>query len=298
MRADLVWTHLSVEEIRRRLKSKKSLSLAWHTIKRLLVKCDFKQRKLAKVEMLKRPQNREEQFVNIENYKRYYLGRKLPVLSIDTKKKEWLGRFYRPGQVWAQGRATCFDHDYASFATGRMVPHGIYDIGRNEAYMSLGQSADTAEFSVDCLRWWWREFGKNIYKGQNSILLLCDGGGSNGSRNRLFKWELQNWADEEGLKIRVCHYPAYCSKYNPIEHRLFPHITRAWTGVLLDSIQTASKLIDQRVNQTMDNLRVKVRQIPGEFKKGIKVEDSFFDTADIYPNKVLGQWNYRIFGYT
>lgn len=288
------WTYLRATEIAT-LLSRQGIKICSKVVKRLLSKIKIGRRKLSKNQVMKEVKNRNEQFEIINKYKSYYLSRNYAVLSIDSKKKELLGPFYRSGQVYAEQEVKCYDHDYPSFATGKVVPYGIYDLGRNEGYIRIGQSADTAEFSVSCLRNYWHKYGSKIYDSSNPILILADGGGSNGARNRLFKQELQDWADEENLKIRVCHYPPYCSKYNPIEHRLFPHITNALKGVMLDSVETMIELIKVRTKLATSNLKVFVDYTQEVFEKGIKVFDNYLDYCDIKFDDLLGKWNYRIF---
>jgi hypothetical protein len=288
------WTYLTATEISLLLLDK-GISICQKVVKRLMKQLGIGRRKLSKNLVMKDVKDRNTQFEKINRLKKYYLSRTYPVLSIDTKKKEFLGPFYRGGDIYSEKEAKCYDHDFPSFATGKLVPYGIYDLGRNEGYMNIGQSADTSEFSVHCLRRYWSKYGLKIYGSKKTILILADGGGSNGSRNRLFKQELQDWADEEGLTIRVCHYPPYCSKYNPIEHRLFPAITNALKGVMLDTVDTAIKLIRERTELAASSLKVFVDKTTNEFEKGIKVHDHYLDYCDIRFDDLLGKWNYRIF---
>ena len=287
------WTYLTASEIVRILADQ-GIKVCKKVVKRLLKKMGIGRRKLSKNQVMKEVENRDEQFKIINSFKSYYLSRNYAVLSIDSKKKELLGPFYRPGTLYAEKQVKCYDHDYPSFATGKVVPYGIYDVGRNEGYVRLGQCADTAEFSVSCLRNYWKKYGSKIYDNNNPILILADGGGSNGSRNKLFKQELQDWADEENLKIRVCHYPPYCSKYNPIEHRLFPGITNALKGVMLDSVDTMIDLINERTKLTTSKLKVFVDHTNEVFKKGVKVFDHYLKYCNIRFDEILGKWNYRV----
>jgi hypothetical protein len=288
------WTYLNAREIAV-LLSEKGMGVCVKVIKRLLKKMGIGQRKLSKKQTMSETENRNDQFMIINSYRKYYLSHGYAVLSIDTKKKELLGPFYRPGKLYSQNEVKCYDHDFPSFATGKIVPYGIYDLGRNEGYIRIGQSADTAEFSVSCLSSYWKKYGSGIYNKNNPILILADGGGSNGSRNKLFKQELQDWADEENLKIRICHYPPYCSKYNPIEHRLFPSVTNALKGVMLDSVETAMNLIETRTKLASSKLKVFVDKTNEVFETGIKVFDNYLNYCDIRFDKELGKWNYRIF---
>ena len=288
------WTYLNIEEIRKEL-AKRSLPVCREVAYRLLANLKLGRRKIFKNVVMKEVENRDEQFHRIKNLKRHYLSRGYAVLSIDTKKKEYLGRFYRPGRVYCSIAPVCYDHDFNSFATGKIVPYGIFDLGLNEGHLFIGNSRDTAEFAVQCLRNWWYDTGCKSYKTTNPILIICDGGGSNASRSHLFKEQLQILSSEIGVTIRVAHYPSYCSKYNPIEHRLFPAITRAWSGVMLDSIDTAIQLLLKRTSDLKSGLRVFAKAIQETFEKGNKIEPDFWKTCNIKFDKLIPKWNYRIF---
>jgi hypothetical protein len=292
--AGVKWTHLSTRELTNEL-IKQGYTVCEHVVKRLLVEQKLGHRGLSKSQTMKDDiPNRDEQFVKISKLRDYYLSRGYTVLSMDVKKKEETGRFHRPGKVWSASPVRCYDHDFNSFSSGRVTPHGIYDLGRNEGFITLGQGSDTAQFNVACLRQYWKEQGSCKHKKGTPILVLLDGGGSNGSRNRLFKQEMQDWADDYGLNVRVAHYPPYCSKYNPIEHRLFPAITRAWNGVMLDSPQTMSELITQRLSNLKSGLHIGVGIMEQTFEKGVKVFDNFLDYCNIVHDPELPKWNYRI----
>ena len=173
-----------------------------------------------------------------------------PVLSIDTKKKELLGNFYRDGKLFTKEVLRNFDHDYPSFADGVVIPHGLYDMKLNRGYLHLGASHDTSEFACDALEDWWLRFGRYLYPQAASLGLLCDGGGSNSSRTYLFKADLQAFVNRIQLPVRVAHYPPYTSKYNPIEHRLFPHVTRACQGVIFKSVALVKQLMEKTSTRT------------------------------------------------
>lgn len=148
-----------------------------------------------------------------------------------------IGNFFRPGKLYTQETVRVNDHDFPSYAEGKVIPHGLYDIHQNMGYMTLGMSHDTSEFACDCIRQWGLTYGSIDYVGATTLLLLCDCGGSNNARYYVFKEELQRLANELNVDIRIAHYPPYTSKYNPIEHRLFPHITRACKGVVFKNIE-------------------------------------------------------------
>ena len=183
---------------------------------------------------------------SIARIKAEYGGSPDPILSIDTKKRELLGTYYRKGRLYTRQGLLAYDHDFPKYAEGVVIPYGLYDLKRNFGYVSLGSSHDTTEFVCDSIAWWWLEYGRQDYPGAESLCLLCDGGGSNSADKYLFKEDLQKLADLLKLEIRVTHYPPYCSKYNPIEHRLFPHLTRACQGVIFESVGLVKELMGQK----------------------------------------------------
>ncbi len=214
-----------------------------------------------------------------------------PVISIDTKKKEMLGNLYRDGAIYTLEVQKVFDHDFPHLADGIIIPHGIYDVIKNTAYVNIGTSKDTSEFSCDSLRAWWYNEGINRYFGAASILMLCDAGGSNSYRHYIFKEDLQKLADEIGVEIRIAHYPSYASKWNPIEHRLFCHITRALKGVIFESYELVRELIESATTET--GLTVKANIIKKVYETGRKYADNFKETMRIISDGKLGKWNYR-----
>jgi Rhodopirellula transposase DDE domain len=183
------------------------------------------------------------------------------------------------------------DHDFQSLSQGMIVPHGIYDTRRNEGYMALGRSADTSEFCCDCIKTWWKTYGQHFYPNATSILLLADGGGSNSSRHYIFKQDLHNLANEIGIELRIAHYPPYTSKYNPIEHKLFCHVTRACARGIFTSIEVAKELIDK--TSTSKGLRVFTSITDKVYKTARKVSEDFKHNLPILFDAFLGQWNYR-----
>ncbi len=183
------------------------------------------------------------------------------------------------------------DHDFLSSAEGVVIPHGIYDIKRNEGYITIGTSHDTSEFSCECIKTWWETYGKRLYPNATSILLLADGGGSNSSRHYIFKEDLQKLADEIGIEIRIAHYPPYTSKYNPIEHKLFCHVTRACAGSVFTSIEVAKGLINK--TSTSRGLRVFTSVTDKFYKTARKASEDFKKNIPILFDEYLGKWNYR-----
>ena len=173
-----------------------------------------------------------------------------------------------------------------------MIPHGIYDLCQNQGYINLGISKDTSEFACDSLRHWWYNQGQYIYPQSPSMLALCDGGGSNNAHHNIFKEDLQKLSDEIGTEIRIAHYPPYTSKYNPIEHRLFPHVTRACQGVVFKSVKLVKELMEKTV--TSKGLRVTVNIIDKVYQTGRKVAIDFKKTMTIKFDEFLPKWNYTV----
>jgi len=217
-----------------------------------------------------------------------------PAVSVDTKKKETLGKKANVGKEYRpKGEPLEVDtHDFPDKELGKAIPYGVYDIDSNEAWVSVGISRDTGEFAVEAIRRWWRQMGKKRYAKPKRLLITADSGGSNGNRNRLWKFELQRLADQTGLIIEVCHYPPGTSKWNKIEHRLFCHITRNWRGVPLESHQVVVSLIGS--TQTTEGLDVHCRLDENEYPKGRKISDADMASIKLKPNAFHGDWNYTI----
>src|SRR6056297_1586530 len=190
-----------------------------------------------------------------------------------------------------QGVIKTFDHDFPSFASGVIIPHGFYDVKRNAGHVNLGTSRDTGEFACDSIERWWEQTGRALYPRARSILLLCDGGGSNSASQYLFKEDLQRLVDRLGIEIRVAHYPPYCSKYNPIEHRVFPHVTRACQGVVFESVELVKQLMEK--TRTSTGLRVTVDILDKVYETGRKYAEGFKQNKRIVFDDILPKWNYR-----
>ena len=201
-----------------------------------------------------------------------------------------IGQLYRDGQLYTQSAIEVFDHDWVSLAQAIAIPHGLYDLTDNVGYIQIGTSHDTSEFACDSIRYWWNTYGKQRYPWADSILLLCDGGGSNSSRHYIFKQDLQALVNELGISIRIAHYPPYTSKYNPIEHRLFPHLTRVCQGVIFDSVQTVQELMATATTGT--GLSVFTTIQGKTYQTGRKVALDFKSNMKIVFDEFLPQWNY------
>lgn len=234
--------------------------------------------------------HRNEQFERIAAHKAEYQAAGNPIVSMDTKKKEFIGNFYRDGLLYTQDEVQTYDHDFPSFAEGVIIPHAFYDVQQNKGFINIGTSRDTGEFACDSFRNWWQQEGQHDYPNATSILVLCDGGGSNSARHYIFKQDLQALANDIGIEIRIAHYPPYCSKYNPIEHRLFPHVTRACQGVVFKSREIVCELMAK--THTQQGLSVTLDVIDHVYETGRKVADDFKETMTIVFDQVLPQWNY------
>jgi hypothetical protein len=285
------WTNLTQKEIAMHMKEN-GIIISEHVVKKLLEKHNYGKRQAVKNQTKKSVENRNEQFEKIDQLKEKYLGSDInPVISIDTKKKEFIGNLYRSGSCYVQEPINVYDHDFPSYAKGKIVPHGIYDLKSNETYLTIGTSKDTTEFACDNLKDWWNNIGKKLYPNATSILVLADGGGSNSSRYYIFKKDLQDLANEIGIEIRMAHYPPYCSKYNPIEHRAFCHISRAWDGVIFKSIDIVKELAEKVTTSTGFRVIAQIKDKVFQTKR--KVTDKFKDNMPIIKDEYLGQWNYR-----
>jgi hypothetical protein len=235
--------------------------------------------------------DRNTQFERIAELKAEYLDGGNPVFSIDTKAKEHLGQLFRAGRVWTQKAFQGLDHDFPSWATGVIIPHGIYDDRLKRGHLNIGISHDTSQFACDSFRWYWNRIGSRCYPHATSILWLCDAGGSNSATQYLFKRDLQDLVNDLGVEIRVAHYPSYCSKFNPIERRFFPHVGRACQGMLFDTLDTVIRLM--RKASTTTGLRTTVNVIRRAYEIGRKVAREFKQTMTIQFDTLLPRWNYR-----
>jgi len=285
------WTDLTLGEIVKALREDHGIRASKWVVRRLLNKHHYRRRKAQKKRTKKTVPHRNEQFENIARLIAEYEAAGNPAISMDTKKKELLGNFYRKGHLYTLKELQTYDHDFKSYAEGIIIPHGLYDLRLNIGYIQLGTSRDTSEFACDSLRHWWYTYGQKHYPNATSILLLCDGGGSNSSRHYIFKADLQDLADEIGVEIRIAHYPPYCSKYNPIEHRLFPHVTRACQGVIFTSVALVKELMEKTHTQT--GLKAFVHIIDKVYHIGRKVAVDFKETMRIVFDDFLPRWNYR-----
>jgi transposase len=238
--------------------------------------------------------DRNAQFEHLSGKVKWCLRRRLPVISVDTKKRELVGDFKNNGQEWRpKGQPELVRvHDFVDRQLGRATPYGIYDVGHNSGWVSVGMDHDTAEFAVETIGCWWRSMGRLAYPQAKRLLITADAGGSNGSRLRLWKLELQKLADEIGLRLAVCHLPPGTSKWNKIEHRLFSYISQNWRGQPLRSFETIINLI--AATTTSAGLKVHAQLDTRSYPTGIKVSNAEMAQIQIRRDKFHGDWNYEI----
>jgi hypothetical protein len=220
------------------------------------------------------------------------------VISVDTKKKKLVGEFKNGGRKWQpkQSPGTALVHDFPQDATGKAIPYGVYDMGRNEAWVNVGGDHDTPASAVASIRRWWQATGRKAYANAKALFITADAGGSNGYRSHAWKHELQKFADETHLKIRVSHFPPGTSKWNKIEHRLFCHITQNWRGKPLRSFETIVDLIGN--TRTAAGLRVKAKLDKRTYPTGVKITSAQMQALSLHRHAFQGEWNYELHSRT
>jgi len=238
--------------------------------------------------------DRNAQFEHINAMAENFLRRKQPVISVDTKKKELVGNFKNAGKEWQPKGAPekVLVHDFPGDSLGKAIPYGIYDMARNEAWVSVGRDHDTPAFAVASIRQWWKMMGRRAYRNARELLITADAGGSNGYRARAWKLELQELADELGIRIRVCHFPPGTSKWNKIEHRLFCHITENWRGKPLRTFEAIVDLIGS--TRTAAGLRVKARLDRMKYPTGVVITKAEMSRLKLHQHEFHGEWNYQL----
>lgn len=289
----LRWTCKSVANLEEELRQQ-GHQVGQTKIRKVLKQLGYSLQANRKTREGKNHPDRDAQFRYIHKRVLAYRRGGRPAISVDTKKKENLGKKANRGREYRpQGSPLEVDtHDFPDKKKGKAIPYGVYDIGENEAYVSIGISKDTAEFAIEAIRRWWTELGTTRYRHPQRLLITADCGGSNGYRSRLWKLKLQELANELGMIIEVCHYPPGTSKWNKIEHRLFCHITRNWRGVPLESHEVVVNLVSS--TRTNKGLEVHCWLDGAVYKTGRKVTDQEMHTVRIKKNKFHGEWNYEI----
>jgi transposase len=289
----LKWTCKSVRNIANLLQ-RKGYNISYKTVASILHDLDYSLQGNKKTKEGKNHPDRDLQFRHINKTAKKFLLMNDPVISVDTKKKELVGNYKNGGKEWEKKGLPkeVNGHDFPSQSVPKAVPYGVYDIANNVGWVNVGISADTAEFAVGSIQYWWKKIGKEKYKESKKILICADAGGSNSYRSRLWKKKLQEFCDAEKIQVSICHFPPGTSKWNKIEHRLFSFISMNWRGKPLRTYQTIINLISS--TKTTTGLTVKARLDKHVYEKGIKITEKEMSFLNICQNKFHGEWNYTI----
>ncbi|MGI8636063.1 MAG: ISAzo13 family transposase [Segetibacter sp.] len=289
----LLWSSKSLRNIEKLLKEKGYL-ISYVTIGEILKSIGYSLQGNKKTDEGGNDPDRNKQFEFINKTALAFMADNAPVISVDCKKKELIGNFKNAGTDWfEQGKAPEVKvYDFIDKELGKAVPYGVYDIARNEGWVSVGISKDTAEFAVNSIRSWWQQMGKEQYPLTDKLLVTADGGGSNSSRSKLWKKELQTLSTELGLEVHVCHFPPGTSKWNKIEHRMFSYITKNWRAKPLESLEVIVNLIAHTT--TKKGLTIKAEADKNQYEKGLKVDDEASKKINLTNKEFRGEWNYKI----
>ena len=289
----LRWTCKSTRTLARELTRRKR-PISHEKVAQLLRELDYSLQGNRKTEEGKDHRDRDAQFRHLNKEVRLALAAGRPVISVDTKKKELVGNFDNKGRQWRRKKSAegVNGHDFPNPSLPRAYPYGIYDLGRNVGFVNVGTDHDTATFAVASIGGWWRHEGRRLYPRATQLLITADGGGSNGYRLRLWKWELQGLADQTALSIKVCHFPPGTSKWNKVEHRLFSFISSNWRGEPLRDYETIVRLIASTT--TAKGLKVTCRLDRRKYPVGRRVTKEQMATINISPLRFHGEWNYVI----
>ncbi len=290
----LRWTNKGLRKLSSELK-KQGYDVCHSTVGDLLRQLDYSLQLNRKDKEGKSVPDRNAQFQHINDQAKAFLDAGEPVISVDTKKKELIGEYKNEGREYRKkGDPLKVNvHDFPDKENGKVAPYGVYDIGKNKGWVSVGITSDTAEFAVNTIRCWWLKMGKNDYSKAKKLMITADCGGSNGYRVRLWKWELQKLANELDLEIHVSHFPPGTSKWNKIEHKMFSYITQNWRGVPLISQEAVVQLIGS--TKTTKGLQIQAQIDYREYSKGKEVDENDFAGIVISKNQFHGEWNYTIF---
>ena len=289
----LRWTCKSVRVLARELSTDGHV-VSYPVVAKLLAENDYSLQANRKTKEGSRHPDRNAQFEHINAMVKAQQRKGQPVISVDTKKKELVGDFRNGGKEWrpAGMPVKVRVHDFIIPEKGKAIPYGVYDLTRNAGWVSVGIDHDTACFAVSAIRRWWQKMGRPVYPRARSLLITADAGGSNSASSRLWKWELQRFANRTGMTIRVCHFPPGTSKWNKIEHRLFSFITQNWRGRPLTSLAVIVSLI--AATKTQEGLRVRAELDKGKYPEGRKITDEEMAHINLRPDKFHGEWNYSI----
>ena len=287
----LKWTRKSPRKLAKALR-RKGFKTSHETVRRLLETLGYSLKVNRKRLGKRQDAERDRQMRHLARKRRAFAKAKKPAISVDTKKKELVGNFKNAGQTWRHEALAVLTTDFLTDADGKAIPYGVYDVARNTGWVGVGVSHDTAEFAVNVIRAWWRHEGQVAYAGQTELLIQADSGGANGYRSWLWKWELQQFANETGLTITVTHYPTSASKWNWIEHRLFGPISQNWAGQPLVNYETILKLIRATKTETGLRCRAYLDKAFYETRKKVTLEQKA--SINLIPHRVLPRWNYTI----
>lgn len=290
---DIVFTDLTPTRLEQELESM-GTPAGDDAVRQWMDDQNLRLRKISKVKAGGESPDRDAQFENIAELIEQYEESGNPYFSVDTKAKEFQGQLFRAGRVRCSRPFEAFDHDFPSWADGVVIPHGIFDPVRNRGHINIGLSRDTTEFACDSFKWYWNRIGRQSYPDADSILLLVDCGGSNSATKYIFKHDLQAVVNAIGVEVRVAHYPSYCSKYNLIERRLFPHVSRACTGMLFDTLERVVKLMRKATTST--GLRTTVNVIKKLYATGRNATENMKAAIRelVTFHDALPKWNYTI----
>ena len=291
----LCWTTKSVRNLANEL-NKAEINIHYTSVGSILEDMGFSLQQNRKyVESGTQSVDRDEQFKFINAKSKEFIGKQKPVISVDTKKKELIGNYKNNGAEYRPkgNPVKVNDHD---FGTERVAPYGVYDVAKNEGFVNIGLSADTGTFASNSIKMWWDSMGRERYPDANEILITADGGGSNGRRNRLWKIGLQDFANESGLTVNVCHFPPGTSKWNKIEHRMFAFISKNWRGKPLETIEVIVNLISSTTTSPEGSSGLKVTCVvdPNDYPTGIKISDEELNKVNLSQEEWHGEWNYII----
>jgi len=289
----IIWTSKSVRKIQEELQ-KQGYKVSHELIRQVLQQNEYSMQSNRRTQEGGNHPDRDAQFEFINNKSKRFIDKYQPVISIDCKKKELIGNYKNNGKEWVKVKdpTEVNVYDFIDKTNGKASPYGVYDVINNRGWVSVGTSNDTAAFSVSTIRSWWENDGKVLYPKATKLYINADGGGSNGLRNRLWKSELQQFANDTGLKIHVSHLPAGTSKWNKIEHRLFSYISINWRGKPLTSLAVIIGLINGTTTKT--GLKVIAKLDEREYETGIKISDEEFEKINLKKYKFHGEWNYII----
>jgi transposase len=289
----LLWTNKSLRNLEAALQAK-GYKVSYVTVGELLTSLGYSLQANRKTDEGSSALDRDEQFEYINKMVLSFMELREPVISVDCKKKELIGNFKNAGNEWElkKDAPQVKVYDFVDKELGKAIPYGVYDIAQNQGWVSVGISSDTAEFAVNTIRTWWQQMGREQYPKAQKLLITADGGGSNSSRSRLWKKELQKFATETGIEISVCHFPPGTSKWNKIEHRLFSFITKNWRAKPLISLEVIVNLIANTTTQK--GLTVNAKEDKKQYEKGIKITDQEMDNIRLLQREFRGEWNYQI----